>query len=78
MMILSRHTQDFIARTIIRCTNDSVGANNHSPLQTLNGNEFAIDWDGCRKNNFIRIRILEKMRDSLLPKLMSGEVSVIV
>jgi type I restriction enzyme S subunit len=33
-------------------------------------------WEEKKLNNFHQIQTLEKLRDNLLPKLMSGEVKV--
>lgn len=43
-------------------------------LQTVS--ELCIDWLRKIKFNQLQIRTLEKLRDTLLPKLMSGEVRV--
>ncbi|NLG39928.1 MAG: restriction endonuclease subunit S [Fibrobacter sp.] len=41
-------------------------------------NDLAVTFTNKLKNNLDKIHILEKLRDTLLPKLMSGEVRVTV
>jgi len=48
-----------------------------APFEKLNKfNQFTSTFINKLRYNTLQIRILEKLRDTLLPKLMSGEVSV--
>ena len=50
---------------------------NIAPLEKLNGfNQFTSTFMDKLRENTKQIRTLEKLRDTLLPKLMSGEVRV--